>query len=251
MLIPELAAGKVSSLTPYLGTTISSVDTGQPGGCRFTVVFDTDGVLVPPRLVSPAFAEFLPGNQNVRFVWSEVPGAATYRFSCSQSYDVQGFQTDSIIDTSIVVPQLTGYPFYDWNWKVRAVAGAKRSAWSDVGIFTTGNATSDVAWHEPLPKQFDLHQNYPNPFNPSTTIQYTLPHHSHVILTVFNTLGQQVATLVNADIDAGYHEVRFDASGLASGVYFYRMQAGSPSTGSGPRATSSGFVDTKKLVLVR
>jgi hypothetical protein len=101
------------------------------------------------------------------------------------------------------------------------------------------------------PIAFTLFQNYPNPFNPSTTIGYALPHRSHVTLTVYNTLGQQVATLVDGDIEAGYHEVKFDASGMASGVYFSRLQAGSPSTGSGPRATSSGFVATKKLLLVR
>jgi hypothetical protein len=85
---------------------------------------------------------------------------------------------------------------------------------------------------------FDLMQNYPNPFNPITTIRYGLPVRAHVTLAVFNTLGQSVATLVNGEVDAGYHEVTFDAAGLASGVYFYRMQAGS-------------FTDTKRLLLVR
>jgi hypothetical protein len=81
-------------------------------------------------------------------------------------------------------------------------------------------------------------QNYPNPFNPSTTIRYGLPNRSHVSLTVFNTLGQQVSQLVNGEQEAGYHEVNFDASGLSSGVYLYRMQAGS-------------YVETRKLLLVR
>jgi photosystem II stability/assembly factor-like uncharacterized protein len=89
-----------------------------------------------------------------------------------------------------------------------------------------------------LPLAFRLAQNYPNPFNPSTTIGYGLPNRSHVTLTVFNTLGQQVATLQNGEQDAGYHEVKFDATNLSSGVYFYRMQAGS-------------YVETKKLLLMR
>ncbi len=68
--------------------------------------------------------------------------------------------------------------------------------------------------------------NYPNPFNPSTTIRYGLPLRSMVTLTVFNALGQQVAILEQGEKDAGYHEVRFDGTGLASGVYFYRLRAG-------------------------
>jgi hypothetical protein len=89
-----------------------------------------------------------------------------------------------------------------------------------------------------LPQQFAVEQNYPNPFNPSTIIRYVLSQRSRVTLTVFNTLGQKVAQLVNGEIDAGHHEVRFDGSDLASGVYFYSIQAGS-------------FVQTKQLLLLR
>jgi DNA-binding beta-propeller fold protein YncE len=89
-----------------------------------------------------------------------------------------------------------------------------------------------------FPDVFLLLQNYPNPFNPSTTIRYGLPNRSQVTLTVFNTLGQQVAVLQNGEMEAGYHEAKFDATGLSSGVYFYRMQAGN-------------FVETRKLLLMK
>jgi hypothetical protein len=95
-----------------------------------------------------------------------------------------------------------------------------------------------VAADNPLPTGLALEQNYPNPFNPSTTIRYSLPRKSSVQLAIFNTLGQRVATLVRGEKEAGYHEVRFEASGLASGVYFYQLQAGE-------------YVATKKLLLLR
>ena len=87
-------------------------------------------------------------------------------------------------------------------------------------------------------RDFKLLQNYPNPFNPTTMIRYAVPQHSFVTLTVFNVLGQQVARLVNGEVEAGYHEVQFDATGLASGTFFYRLQAGA-------------YVDTKNLLLIR
>jgi hypothetical protein len=81
-------------------------------------------------------------------------------------------------------------------------------------------------------------QNYPNPFNPSTTINYALSVHSNVTLSLYNMLGQKVEDLVNESQHAGYHEVRFDGTGLSSGVYFYRLQV-------------DGFVEVKKLVVLR
>jgi len=109
----------------------------------------------------------------------------------------------------------------------------------DIGAFENPLGFSGVDdLPEALPTSFALHQNYPNPFNPSTTIRYALPQRSYVTLTVFNTLGEQVATFVQGEQEAGYHEVQFDGSGLASGVYLYRLQAGD-------------FVQSLRLTLLR
>jgi hypothetical protein len=118
-------------------------------------------------------------------------------------------------------------------WGLSAPAGSLTSA----GKRLIGNVLSYLLTITSVPgegafdfsqtaENFSLSQNYPNPFNPSTTIGYSLPGRATVTLTVFNILGQQIAQLVNGEMGPGYHEVRFDASGLASGVYVYRVQAG-------------------------
>ncbi|MEJ2616226.1 MAG: T9SS type A sorting domain-containing protein [Ignavibacteriaceae bacterium] len=84
--------------------------------------------------------------------------------------------------------------------------------------------TTSVLTTDKIPEKFVLNQNYPNPFNPTTTIEFYLPKQSQVMLNVFNTLGQQVKSLINEDLSSGKHSVRFDASGLSSGVYLYRFQ---------------------------
>ena len=89
-----------------------------------------------------------------------------------------------------------------------------------------------------IPTDYSLSQNYPNPFNPSTTINFGLPNASSVSLKVYNILGEEVANLVNKVMPAGYHTVVFDASKLASGLYIYRIEAGS-------------FVQVKKMMMLK
>jgi hypothetical protein len=89
-----------------------------------------------------------------------------------------------------------------------------------------------------LPTTFYLAQNFPNPYNPTTTIRFAIPSAGKVKLTVYNVRGELVRTLVDGEVSAGYHEVTFDASKLASGVYFYRLEAGS-------------YVATQKMILAK
>ncbi|MEQ9308626.1 MAG: T9SS type A sorting domain-containing protein [Balneolaceae bacterium] len=91
---------------------------------------------------------------------------------------------------------------------------------------------------EELPSEFSLSQNYPNPFNPSTTIKYTLSEAGKVNITVFNLLGQRIRTLVDEQKPVGNYEIRFDASSLTSGVYFYKMQ-------------SNNFTAIQKMTLIK
>ena len=88
------------------------------------------------------------------------------------------------------------------------------------------------------PKSFKLEQNYPNPFNPGTTIKYAIPKAAHVTLTIYNSLGQESAKLLSKDMNAGVYTTEWNASGFASGVYYYRISVGD-------------FVQTKKLILLK
>ena len=97
---------------------------------------------------------------------------------------------------------------------------------------------TDIGHHEVAVQQFELNQNYPNPFNPSTTFEFALPKSAFVTLKVYNLIGEEVATLIAEQRAAGIYKFNWDAKGLASGVYLYRMEAGE-------------FVQTKKLILMR
>jgi hypothetical protein len=103
--------------------------------------------------------------------------------------------------------------------------------------FTVNSAKRDA------PQHFELTQNYPNPFNPTTKITYALPYDAKVQVAVYDFLGERVAELVNQQVTAGYHEVLFDASHLASGIYFYRITAASEN--------GAGFTNSKKMILIK
>ena len=110
------------------------------------------------------------------------------------------------------------------------------SSFSTLPLLTgTLNTASETA---SVPRAFALDQNYPNPFNPVTNIEYSLPHSGDVTLIIYNLRGQEVARLIDGGQVAGNHSVTWDASNFASGIYFYRLQAGD-------------FIQTKKMVLLK
>ena len=89
-----------------------------------------------------------------------------------------------------------------------------------------------------IPNHYSLSQNYPNPFNPVTTIKYGIPKTSNVLIRIYDVLGNEVLTIINEKKSPGVYSESFNASNLSSGVYFYKIEAGS-------------FTDVKKMVLIK
>jgi photosystem II stability/assembly factor-like uncharacterized protein len=110
----------------------------------------------------------------------------------------------------------------------------------------TGGITNIQQTSNLVPTEFSLHQNYPNPFNPVTNIKFSLPTTQYTILKVFDISGREVETLIDEVLQTGSYEFMFDASELSSGIYFYQLRVGDPSTGSG-----QSFVQTRKMVLTK
>ncbi len=133
-----------------------------------------------------------------------------------------------------------------WNnriytaWTDNRAGGYNNDIWANVLDFTNPVGV-DISEHEQsqVPSKFALHQNYPNPFNPTTKISYTTPKSNFVTLKIFDRLGREIQTLVNQFQEVNTYIVNFDASGLASGIYFYRIQAG------------NSFVETKKMLFMK
>jgi len=142
-------------------------------------------------------------------------------------------RASEIIDTTYSIQLQNGKYF----WKVKSYTSSSTYTFSNVMSFVV-NIPTDVNSEKDTPFEFYLDQNFPNPLNPSTTIKYSIPKSSQVTLKIFNTLGEELETLVNEDKPVGTYEVNWNAANLPSGVYFYRLQAGD-------------FVETKKMILIK
>ncbi len=218
-----------------------------PNGIYVLSSLNANAVAVPstPLLSSPANGvtgiTIIP-----RLAWFTVCGATSYAV---QIDDDQNFSTP-VVDASGV--DSTGYLFSSvegnstYYWRVRGQNAAGESDWSSARTFTTGEITDVENLSSAIPDAYRLEQNFPNPFNAFTWIGFRLPSASLVTLKVYDLLGHEVATVIAEKKAAGVHRVRFDASALASGIYFYRLEARQPTAKDAVR-----FAETKKLILIK
>jgi hypothetical protein len=161
-------------------------------------------------------------NNDVVLNWSTATEINNSGFEVQRTFEGNEFATIGFVPGHGTTTEARSYRFVDaglsagsYTYRLKQVDFNGTFSYSDI-------VNVDVIG----PLQFELAQNYPNPFNPSTTINFSIPQSSNVTLKIFNTLGQEVATLVNENMESGVHTINFDASALNSGIYFYRLDAG-------------------------
>ncbi len=238
----NISSGMIGSSIQNLTCDNSgNIFVGPYGGCVYR---NANSIFVPGR-VDLAYPGNGAGNMSLtpELKWHSSSSANLYQAMVSLH---SGFDSSDVIfdfitpDTTCVVYSLQENTRY--YWKVRCSNQFGWSIWSSIRYFKTINIVAVEQIEENL-FSYNLAQNYPNPFNPVTTIKYSIPTAGTsfmkvVQLKVYNTLGEEVATLVNEEKPAGRYEVKFDGGKLPSGVYIYKLTAGS-------------YAAVKKLLLLK
>jgi hypothetical protein len=183
-------------------------------------------------LIGPSNGAII-GADSVRFTWhASVPSVTSYEVELSEDSVV----TRVTFDTTITLKVPAGRTEKAYSWRVRAKNINGYGLFSEVRslLRLTTSVKNDAA----APDEFVLLNNYPNPFNPSTTFAFNLPSRSYVTLKIFDAFGREAAEVFAGELPAGMFSRQWDASGLASGVYFYRLEAGA-------------YSKTKRLLLLK
>ncbi len=202
---------------------VSSTNAGGTGSFSAAFNFST-GFPTTPLLAYP-----LNNTGNIpvdtTIYWYPSTAAVSYDLLLARGAD---FATNTIVvnaagitDTSLVVSGLQANTFHFWKVRANNIYGT--SNWSLVWRFKTFNP-SGIEDEELNPPNYALEQNYPNPFNPTTNFRFKISEAGNTILKIYNLLGQEVAVIVNEYLNPGTYDIEFNASELASGIYFYRIR---------------------------
>ena len=191
--------------------------------------------IIPVELIS--FTSILV-NGDVKLEWSTATETNNQGFEIQRRNENSEYQRIGYVPGHGTTTQIQNYSYVD----SKVVSGNYYYRLNQIDFDGSFEYSDEIEVEVNGPLTFALEQNYPNPFNPSTTIHYSLPNKGNVEVIVYDVLGNEVATLVNEEKPAGSYEVEFSAKGgatnLSSGLYFYRIQAGS-------------FVETKKMILMK
>ncbi|HMN26226.1 MAG TPA: T9SS type A sorting domain-containing protein [Ignavibacteriaceae bacterium] len=214
----------------------STATSGSQG--NFCVLRLTSDDPIPVELTS--FTANTVSN-TVELKWITATELNNRGFEIQRKLNASEFESIGFINGNGTTTEESNYSFTDYNLS----EGLYSYRLKQIDFDGTFEFSNEINIEINSPENFSLAQNYPNPFNPSTTIKYSIPNvistggkNLNVILKVFDVLGVEIATLVNEEKSAGNYEVNFNATSLSSGVYLYKIQAGS-------------FVQTKKMLLIR
>lgn len=235
-LIRTRRSEELRNPSPMLGAAeIAFIDsTDENGNKVFTTlnvdwptIFDADPVFMVPPINEDTLKLFIQGRwgTGLDIDWSYYPNSGFL-----QLWPLP--ENLAYTNADYMTAAMGNFPLGDLNWfpEQRAAWGAQKDAeWVSIDNFLNNGVTSVKQADGSLPAGYSLGQNYPNPFNPTTNIEYSISTSGHVSLKVFNNLGQEVATLFEGNRQAGKHVATFDGSGLASGVYLYRLESGNVS----------------------
>ncbi len=189
-----------------------------------STIYDTDPDFIVPATNEDTLKSFIEGKwgTGVDINWAYEPYAGfkqLWPLPENLAYNNEAYKTAAY----------SGLPLGDLNWfpdKMASWEAQKSDEWANITNWLhNGEATGVTEVPGTMPSNFVLNQNYPNPFNPTTNITYSVPQSGQVSLIVFNTLGQEVATIFKGYQAAGNYSAIFDGSKLTSGVYFYRLQS--------------------------
>jgi hypothetical protein len=194
--------------------------------------------IIPVELFS--FTAY-PASGNIILIWVTATEINNFGFEIQRSTLDKDFFTIGFVEGNGTTSEKHNYSYIDQN-----LNSGKYSYRLKQFDYNGSYEYSDIIKVEIAPSAFSLSQNYPNPFNPTTAIKFSITASEFVTLKVFDVLGNEVSTLVNEYKPAAEYVVKFNGSGLPSGIYFYRLQAGDPSTSSG-----QSFIQTKKMILMK
>jgi hypothetical protein len=241
-----------------LGNIVASYTYGSEGGDNQSLARDPDflGPFVKHSTITTNPVLFSPGKNNiggtdlpveltsftasvtknsVRLAWNTATEINNYGFEIQRSADKEVWSNVGFISGNGTTNSPKDYSFVDNKLSNSGSYYYRLKQVDNDGSYEFSKTIEVVLG---TPTAYELDQNYPNPFNPSTLISFTLPEAGITNLVIFNSLGQEIATLVNGQLEAGTHQYNFDAKNLTSGIYFYKLE-------------SENFVQVRKMMLLK
>ncbi len=216
--------GLTGSGTEYTSFAWDTLETATPGAPNGTQA-------LPVELTSFSAINLTNG---VRLKWNTATEINNSGFDIERSSNNRSFHKIAFIHGHGTSSEASNYSYVDNSASGKMYYRLKQIDYD--GSYNYSKTIEVNSTNAPI--NFNLSQNYPNPFNPNTTINFSIPKSGNVLLRVYNVLGQQVRTLINGFMESGLHTVNFNAQGLESGLYFYKLE-------------TEGFNQVKKMTLLK